>query len=105
MIDSRAARICLRDPIPEIFEAAKYLDDAVSAHLSSRRDIADELIRRANMPAIREWVESIWGKNSPYVQYQLVAASAASLVKQLRVKERMPTPAQKAELLRRDGYH
>jgi 5-methylcytosine-specific restriction endonuclease McrA len=94
-------RTCLRDPIPEIFEAAKFLDDAVTAHLDGRRDVADALIRRANMPAIREWVESIWGKNTGF----LPKRDAKSIEKQLRVKERMPTPAQKAELLRRDGYH
>ena len=103
--NAKILRTCLRESIPEIFEAAKYLDDAVSAHLGGRRDVADDLIRRSNMPVIREWVESIWGKNSAYVQYRAVAGSVASIAKELRVKERMPTPAQKAELLGRDGYH
>ena len=102
MIEDRAPRRCLREPVAEIFDAAKYLDDAVSAHLEGRRDVADELIRRANMPAIREWVESIWGKNTGFLPK---GASVGSIAKHLRVKERMPTPAQKAELLRRDGYH
>ncbi|HYR23031.1 MAG TPA: HNH endonuclease signature motif containing protein [Chthoniobacterales bacterium] len=94
-------RICLREPIPEIFKAAKYLDDAVTAHLEGRNDVADQLIRKANMPEIREWVESIWGKNTGF----LPKRDAKSRQKAVRIKERMPIPAQKAELLRRDGYH
>jgi 5-methylcytosine-specific restriction endonuclease McrA len=94
-------RRCLREPIFEIFEAAKMLDDAVTAHLDARRDVADDLLRRANMPAIREWVESIWGKNTGF----LPKGGGLSGDKQVRVKARMPTPDQKQELLRRDGYH
>jgi hypothetical protein len=95
-------RTCLRDPIPQIIEAACLLDEAVTAHLEGRRDDADQLIRRANMRAIRDWVESIWGKNTGFLQKRNPFANAAT---PLRVKERMPTAAQKAELLRRDGYH
>jgi 5-methylcytosine-specific restriction endonuclease McrA len=94
-------RACLKDPIPEIFEAAKLLADAVTAHLESRRDVADQLIRQANMPAIREWVESIWGKNTGF----LPKRDTKRVEKAVRIKERMPSPTQKAELLRRDGYH
>jgi 5-methylcytosine-specific restriction endonuclease McrA len=95
-------RTCLREPIPEIADAARFLDEAVSAHLSKNFALADELIRRANMPAVREWVESIWGKNTGLLPNH---GGIASIQKELRVKQRMPTLAQKTELLRRDGYH
>jgi hypothetical protein len=91
-----AFRTCLREPIPEIEEAAHYLDEAVSAHLSKNFALADDLIRRAHMPEIREWVESIWGKNTGFLPKH---GGIGSIEKQLRVKERMPTPVQKAELL------
>jgi len=58
-------RTCLRDPIPEIADAARYLDEAVTAHLNGRTDDARSLIRRADMPELREWTESLWGGNSP----------------------------------------
>jgi hypothetical protein len=75
IIESSVARICLRDPIPEIFEAAKYLDDVVTAHLDDRRDVADDLIRHANMPVIREWAlvhnfGSLFG--TTWVEYESV---------------------------------
>ncbi len=33
MNDHSFGRLCLRDPIPEIFDAARYLDAAVSAFI------------------------------------------------------------------------
>lgn len=101
---SAIARHCLRDPIPEIADAARYLDAAVSAHLAGRRDLAKELIGLADMPAIREWTESIWGKKSPYVQYR-PSTAAGGLPKVVGRKFRMPTSDDKRTLLLRDGYH
>ena len=99
---SRTFRHCLRDPIPEIADAARYLDAAVSAHLTRRPNLAEELIRLADMAAIRAWTESLWGSHSPYVHYQEVALP--SLPKQARAKLRMPTSDEKRELHLRDGY-
>src|SRR6266853_1002381 len=99
------ARACLRDPIPELADAARYLDAAVSAHLAGRPDLAEGLIHLADMPAIREWTESIWGRNSAYVQYRVVSGSQPSPSRENRVKVRMPTFAEKHNLLLRDGYH
>lgn len=98
-------RPCLRDPIPEIADASRYLDAAVSAHLAGYSDITEDLIRLANMPAIREWTESLWGKNSRYVKYQAVSPALPSLSKDQRVKVRMPTSTEKQQLHSRDGYH
>lgn len=103
--DFARGRVCLRQPIPEIVDAARYLDAAVSAHHAGRPDLAEELIRLADMPIIREWTDSIWGKNSPYVQYRQVPDSLRTLSKEQRVKVRMPTAAEKLLLHLRDGYH
>ena len=99
------SRICLREPIPEIAEAARYLDEAVSAHLAGRTDLADELIRRTNTKAIRDWTESLWGTSSPHVQFRKVAGAPPSIPREERLKVRMPTTAEKRALLQRDGYH
>jgi len=103
--DVSAFRSCLRDPIPEIAEAARYLDEAVSAHLVGQSALAEELIRRADIPAIRDWTESIWGKGSPYVKYRTVPGAPSYIPKEQRVKQRMPTAAEKTDLHQRDGYH
>jgi len=96
-------RICFRDPIPAIAEAARYLDEGVTAYLVGKPDIAAEMIVRANMSVIREWTESIWGKGSPYVQ--AIQNTKEIFSKEDRVKVRMPTTAEKRALHERDGHH
>jgi hypothetical protein len=51
----------MREPIPEIRDAARLLDAAVTAHLLGRRDLAEQLIRLADMPILRDYTESLWG--------------------------------------------
>ena len=98
-------RTCLRDPIPEIAEAAHLLESAVQAHLNGNAELTHKLIRRADLPVIREWTESLWGSNSPYVQYRPVENAPPSIPKEQRVKLRMPTIAEKNTLHQRDGFH
>jgi 5-methylcytosine-specific restriction endonuclease McrA len=98
-------RLCLREPIPDIADAARLLDAAVTAHLMGERDLAERLIRLADMPVLRDYTESLWGAKSPYVQYRAVADAPAHLEDESRAKERMPTPAEKVALFQRDGYH
>lgn len=43
-------RTCLRDPIPEICEAARLLESAVQTHLAGNAKLAHELIRRSDLP-------------------------------------------------------
>lgn len=97
-------RLCFREPVPEIADAARYLDEAVSAHLAGRTDLAEQLIQRADMPAIREWTESIWGGKSPYKQSRFVLDAPPVFSKDER-ETRKPTSSQQKLLLLRDGYH
>ena len=57
--DDFGTRDCLREPIPEIFEAARLLDAAVSAHHLGRKALADELIRLADLSAIMDLTHSL----------------------------------------------
>lgn len=98
-------RTCLRDPIPAIFDAARYLDDAVSAHLAGQRGLADELIRMADDPRITEWTESLWGKGGPWSRPLTFDNPTAFVPEVQRIKARMPSQAVIATLLARDGYH
>ncbi|MBD8617021.1 HNH endonuclease [Pseudomonas putida] len=102
---TQSLRLCLRLPVPEIFDAARYLDAAVSAHISANRALAEELIRAADMPEVRQWTESLWGKASPYVRKQDVPGAPPVLAKKLRIQVRMPTAAEKKILHQRDGFH
>lgn len=100
-----ALRTCLREPIPEIAYAARLLDNAVSSHLRSDVDEAAQLISLANIPAIREWSESLWGRNSPYVKVHFTTQSLLHLRRDRQTLNRMPTSGERRELHLRDGYH
>lgn len=98
-------REMFRTPIPDIFEAARLLDGAVSAHLLGRRDLAEGLIRLADMPVLRDYTESLWGAKSPYVQLRCIENPLQSIPVDERAKSRMPTLREQAILFERDGYH
>lgn len=102
---SEELKSCLRPPIAEVFAAAKYLDAAVSAHLIGNSELAEHLIRAADMDEVRAWTESLWGKASPYVKPRNLPHSPLVLAKTERISERMPNGAESLELHRRDGFH
>ena len=98
-------RRCLREPIPEIFIAAQHLDDAVSAHLRGEKSVAEELFHLANCKIVWQWLDEVWGANSPYVQYRVVPNAPPVLPKEQRIEVRMPTAQEKQAIHERDGYH
>lgn len=72
----------------------------------SRRAEADELIRMADVPAISEWSESLWGKGGPWSRPPLnVKIPLPFVLKAERIKVRMPSKSDIAILLARDGFH
>ncbi len=94
---------CFREPIPEIFDVARFFDAAVSAHFHGRTALAAELFSAADLPEVRAWLDSIWGAKSPYVTVQSLPSSPITEIQ--RVQARMPTKTQVAELHMRDGFH
>ena len=101
MNGSISLKRCFREPISEIFDAARYLDAAVSAHLAGQSEIAAKLFFLANDSKIWQWTDSIWGKKSPYI----TVTKQARVIKGEKVVARMPTSAQKTALHARDGFH
>jgi hypothetical protein len=104
-LETRPLRKCLREPIPEIYQAAFYLDAAVSAHLAKRHSDADEMIRNADIPVIMEWSESLWGAGGPWTRPLPVETRAPFIEKNQRIKARMPSSGVLRTLLARDGFH
>lgn len=90
-----------REPIKEIYDVARYLDAAATAHLSGNIKIAEQLFILADNSDVWNWTNSIWGANSKYV----VVNKNYSLHTQLKTKYRMPDAAMKKVLHERDGYH
>ncbi len=97
-------KTCLLDPIPEILEAARLLEAAVSAHQEGKPALADELIRAADKPEITDWTEALWGAGGPWSRPLHVENPKPFIPKEKRVQMRMPTSADKRTLLQRDGF-
>jgi hypothetical protein len=103
-----APRRCLKEPIPEIFEAASLLSEAVDAHLAGDSLRADRLIREADMPAIADWVlPLVWTNKNRLadIRFREVSGAPVLLDKADRNPKRSPTPTQKAELIALYGYN
>lgn len=99
-------RRCLLPPIPEIYKAAEILNDAVDAHLAGRKDVAEELIYQADIPAIAEWTETLWGAVTDEVHRVRKPESMPPLLSNnQKIKARMPTIAHQRMLIKRDGYN
>jgi hypothetical protein len=98
-------RDCFREPIPEFDEAVRLLDAAAAAHVAGDVRLAASLIAEADMPEIRDWLESLWGKQSPYLQFREIPDAPPVIPKKDRLDLRMPNAAEKRALIERDGYH
>src|SRR5688500_3556964 len=98
-------RRCLRDPVPEIGQAAQHLDEAVTAHLSGAFARAEELIRLTDNPQVRAWGDSLWGAGGPWYKQITVENAPAIRPEDQRVPVRMPNAEERRYLLQRDGYH
>lgn len=96
---------CFREPIQELYDTAKYLDAAVSAHLNGYIKIAEELFTLSNNMSVWDWTDSIWGAKSKYVNIVSINKNVPSIPKELRNDIRMPTEKEKNEIHKRDGYY
>ena len=97
--------ICLRQPIPEIEWAARTVLAAMESHLAGDIQRAGSLIESTNIIEIRNWTESLWGKDSAYVDPRVVAGAPRQLSKAERIPVRMPDRANKERLLAQQGWH
>lgn len=94
---------CLRRPVPEIEWAAGTLVAAMEAHLAGNTQHAESLIASTNVIEIRNWTESLWGKQSAYVKSRVVAEAPRRLSRTERIAVRMPDRANKERLLAEQG--
>jgi 5-methylcytosine-specific restriction endonuclease McrA len=107
--DFLAPRRCMREPIDEIFHAAKLLDRATDAHLEGDHSAADTLIRAANIPAVRAWTESLWGSKASnpnqqmYHRIRKVPGAPPRLANAQRIRKRMPSSDEEKSIIEHYG--
>jgi hypothetical protein len=80
----------LQKPIPAILTAAAYLGAAADFHLNGNSEKAAHLFKKANIPEIRDWTESIWGAGGIYSEHLKRLGSPPKLAKELLDPKRMP---------------
>lgn len=100
----KVMRSCLREPVPEIEKAAALLQQAVDAHFADQPALVIQLLDQSNMPAIRAWTESLWGKNSPYSPSGTYH-STAEPAELPGLTRRMPDLETQRALIKRDGFY
>ncbi len=98
-------RQCLREAIPEIEIAAHRLNDAVSAHLRGKRDVAEELFRQADDKVVWDWLDSLWGKGTVYNRPRRILTDPPSMPKDQQAKPRAATEETKRLVHQRDGRY
>ena len=109
--DYFAARRCLRLPIPEIFEAASLLEEAAEAHLAGHTARAAAALQEADIPAIRDWIESLWGSRKAFpekvhhLRIREVPDLPAVVAKELRVSTPGPTLETSRRLFEKFGWN
>ena len=100
-----SVRRCLREAIPEIEIAARCLEGAVSAHLRGERDAAEALLRQADDKAVRDWVDSVWGKQTVHNRPSRTQDDPPVIPAARRAKPRDATDETKRLIHRRDGHY
>lgn len=104
-------RPCLREPIEDIFVSAEELSRAADAFLSGDLEGCEKFVAAADKPAIREWIESLWGSKADnpeqphYHRQRAVPDQPLGLSKEDRHAIRMPSRVEQGEILRRWGWH
>lgn len=95
---------CIAPPIPEVYEAASLLKEAVDAHLRGDAKAAKVALRAADIPAIRTWSTPLGigvAKHHLYRPGDLPPV----LPKDKRFQPRLAGTDLKRDLVARDGHH
>ena len=103
-VTDETLRLCIRAPIPEIFEAYYLLSAAADAHLHGQSAAAEALFARANIPAVYDWAWADWQKPSLNNRIPKPENDTVKLPKTELDPVRAPTKATKRTVLERDGY-
>lgn len=98
-------RRCFSPPIPEVFEAAKLLDQAVASHLQGDIKAAEDYLRDSDIQAIGDWLDPIWLRKSELVKARKVEGLPPVMPKELRYKPRLASKSLCRALVERDGHH
>jgi 5-methylcytosine-specific restriction endonuclease McrA len=100
--DEEVRKACLRTPPPAIARAAERLQEAAEAHMRADPEVALAALLASNLPEIRTWTESAWGKqpagSRPSLTFERLQSSELDPLRQANRQLQ-------SQLHARDGYH
>ncbi|WP_158933257.1 HNH endonuclease [Acidisphaera sp. S103] len=104
-IDFLAPRTCFLTPIPELDEAADLLSQAADGLLAGNPAFARDLIKRADMPAVRAYASSVMGRISTDIhRYRTIAGLPDIVARPNKTKIRRLQPLEEMAVFERDGF-
>ena len=102
--EGRVMRRSIKEPIPEIFEAWSFLNEAVDAHLAGERRLAEVCFNKADMRAVWEWLNPAWTRPDLNVVVSNPPDDTQPVSNDVRDSDRNIAPALRTAALLRDGY-
>jgi 5-methylcytosine-specific restriction endonuclease McrA len=94
----------IKEPIPQIFETWDFLNQAVDAHLTGDRLLAEMFFKKAEMRAVWEWLNPGWTRPDLNVVVPAPHGDTQELSNKLRDPDRNIAPTIRSSVLQRDGY-
>src|SRR5512135_1512324 len=94
----------IKEPIPQIFEAWGFLNQAVDAHLAGDRLRAEDYFGKADIRAVWEWLNPGWARPEMNVVVPAPPGDTQEVSKNLRDPDRVIALAIRSAVLQRDGY-
>lgn len=94
----------IKEPIPEIFQTWDFLNQAVDAHLTGDRLLAEIFFKKAEVHAVWEWLNPGWTRPDLNVVDPAPRGDTQEVSKNLRDPDRNIAPAIRSAVLQRDGY-
>jgi 5-methylcytosine-specific restriction endonuclease McrA len=94
----------IKEPVPQIFEAWDFLNQAVDSHLLGDRENAEVLFKKAEIRAVWDWLNPGWSRPDLHVIFPVPQEDTLAVPKHLRDPDRNIAPIIRAAVLQRDGY-
>ncbi|MFZ4689637.1 MAG: HNH endonuclease [Polymorphobacter sp.] len=97
-------RTCIKEPIPELYDAYGALQNAIDAHLAGGTSEAAEHFKLANCPVVWTWLNTAWVGVTKHVVTLRPSGDTRTIIRADRYPDRNIAKNVRQMVLARDGY-